>query len=139
MLSTPETRTVKLYRSPELPGQWIGNDSEGALVRWPDEPGGWAKRTPYTGGKRQLEEVEPALARGTRWPGAGRAPRPRDPAGMRSDTQIGLRATKQERAKWERAAEVHEQSLTTWARDELNTAADRTLEGNAAPRSKNKP
>ena len=60
--------------------------------------------------------------------------------GKPSDTQIGIRATKEERAVWERAADVREQSLTGWARDELNVAAARTLdEHNARPRSKSKP
>jgi hypothetical protein len=132
---------MKLYRSPEYPGQWIGTDAEGALVRWPVEPGGWAKRTPYTGGKRQLEEVSPVLARGTRWPGAGRARRPRDPSGKPSDAQIGIRATQEERATWERAADAREQSLTIWARNELNAAATRTLDelADSRPRSKPKP
>ncbi len=132
---------MKLYRSPEYPGQWIGTDAEGALVRWPIEPNGWAKRTPYTGGKRQLEEVSPALARGTRWPGAGRAPRPRDPSGQPSDAQLGIRATQEERATWQLAAEAREQSVAAWARDELNVAAARTLAdlADSRPRSKPKP
>ena len=129
---------MKLYRSPEYPGQWIGTDAEGALVRWPMEPSGWAKRTPFTGAKRQLEEVSTALARGTRWPGGGRAPRPRDPTGKPSDAQIGLRATQDERALWERAADAREQSLTAWARNELNTAATRTLAELADSRSRPK-
>lgn len=128
VLSRPENGVVKLYRSPEHPGQWVGTDAEGALLRWPDEANGWTRRTPFTGSKRTLEEVEPALARGTRWPGAGRAPRPRDPAGKSSDAQIGIRATKEERALWERAAETRERTLTSWARDELTEAAKRTIE-----------
>jgi hypothetical protein len=129
---------VKLYRSPEYPGQWVGTDAEGALVRWPMEPGGWAKRTPFTGAKRQLEEVLPALARGTRWPGAGRSRRPRDPTGKPSDAQIGIRATQDERAMWERAADAREQSLTAWARNELTAAATRTLAELADSRSRSK-
>lgn len=130
---------MKLYRSPEYPNQWIGTDAEGALVRWPMETNGWLKRTPYTGGKRQLEEVSPALARGTRWPGGGRAPRPRDPAGMPSDAQVGIRATQEERATWQRAAEVRDQALAAWARDELNAAAARTLAELADSPSRSKP
>lgn len=132
---------MKLYRSAEYPGHWIGTDAEGALVRWPIEPGGWAKRTPYTGGKRQLEEVAPALARGTRWPGAGRAPRLRDPTGKPSDAQIGVRATQEERDMWRRAADVREQTLAFWVRTELNAAAARTLDEleDSRPRSKGKP
>jgi hypothetical protein len=103
------------------------------------EPNGWLKRTPYTGGKRQLEEVAPALARGTRWPGAGRAPRPRDPAGMPSDAQVGIRATQEERATWLRAAEVRDQALAAWARDELNAAATRILAELTDPPSRSKP
>ncbi|HWO20380.1 MAG TPA: hypothetical protein VNO30_16540 [Kofleriaceae bacterium] len=129
---------MKLYRSPEYPNHWIGTDAEGALVRWPMEPSGWAKRTPYTGGKRQLEEVLPALARGTRWPGAGRSRRPRDPAGKPSDAQIGIRATQEERATWQRASEAREKTLAAWVRDELNAAATRTLAELADSRSRSK-
>ena len=132
---------MKLYRSAEYPNHWIGTDAEGALVRWPMEPNGWAKRTPYSGGKRQLEEVVPALARGTRWPGAGRAPRLRDPTGKPSDAQLGVRATQDEYDTWRRASEAREQTLASWARNELNAAATRTLDeiSGSRPRSKGKP
>jgi len=131
---------MKLYRSPAMPNHWIGEDKLGGLVQWPAERGGWEQRTPYTGPKRQLEEVPPAMARGTGWPGGGRGPAPRAASGVPSKT-IGLRVTDDERTKWQRAADVHEQSLAGWARDELNSAADRTLsEADAArPRSKGKP
>jgi len=129
---------MKLYRSPEYPGQWIGTDAEGALVRWPIAPDGWAKRTPYTGGKRQLEEVSPVLARGTRWPGAGRARRRRDPSGKPSDAQIGIRATQEEHAGWQRAAELREQTFAAWVRDALNAESTRTLAELADSRSRPK-
>lgn len=99
---------------------------------WPAERGGWAKRTVYTGGKRQLEEVPPAMARGTGWPGGGRGPAPR--AGVAAKT-IGLRATDDERARWQRAADMRETNLAGWARDTLNAEADRTLgEADVKPR-----
>jgi len=127
----------KLYRSPDLPNRWIGEDQDGALVHWPAESGGWQRRTPYTGGKRQLEEVEPSLARGSGWPGGGRGPAPRSPSGAATKT-IGIRATPDERAKWERAATLRECGLTVWARDELNAAADRTIDELGATRSRPK-
>src|SRR5436190_12614430 len=95
---------MRLYRSQDLPGRWIGEDQDGALVHWPAERGGWARRTPYTGGKRQLEECEPALARGTGWPGGGRARRPRAPSGKLSKP-VTIRASDDEREAWEQAAE----------------------------------
>lgn len=131
--------SVKLYRSKEMPGHWIAED-HGALMIWPAEHGGWAKRTAYTGGKRQLEEVPRAMARGTGWPGGGRGPAPRAASGVPSKT-IGLRATPDEHDKWRRAAKKREQNLAGWARDTLNSEADRTLgEADAArPRPKGKP
>jgi hypothetical protein len=48
--------------------------------------------------------------------------------------------TTSERAKFQRAADRRDRGLTVWARDELNAAADRTLdEDTSRPRSKNKP
>jgi uncharacterized protein (DUF1778 family) len=52
--------------------------------------------------------------------------------------QIGIRATQEERATWEPAAEAREQSLTTWPRNELNAAATRTLDELADSRSRSK-
>lgn len=123
---------MKLYQSKELPGQWIGEDRHGALMTWPAEPGGWAKRTAYTGAKRQLEELEPALARGSGWPGAGRAPKPRAASGETSARQLAIRATSEELAAWERRASEENKRTSVWARDELNAAI-------ARPRSKSKP
>jgi hypothetical protein len=121
---------MRLYRSKDHPGQWIGEDEHGALMLWPARPRGWSKRTGYSGAKRQLEEVEPALARGTGWPGS---PVGRRPRGSRAaDTQLGIRATREERAAWQRAADDHARKLAEWARDELNAAA-------ARPRPKTKP
>ncbi len=116
-----ESRPVKLYRSREIPNHWIGEDKHGALMLWPAEPGGWAKRTAYTGGKRHLEEVEPALARGTRWPGGGRAPRPRAPSGAVS-TSFGLRVSPEERTSWKQAARERKMTLSDWVREALNNA-----------------
>jgi hypothetical protein len=123
---------VKLYKSKELPGQWIGEDKHGVLMKWPAEPGGWMKCTPYTGGRRQLEVAKPALARGTRWPGAGRAPRPRATSGEASTRQLAVRATPEEFAAWERRASEEAKLTSVWARDELNAVV-------ARPRSKGKP
>jgi hypothetical protein len=125
--------TMKLYRSPDHPGEWIGTDAAGALVRWPAERGGWAKRTPHTGGKRALEEVEPALARGSGWPGAGRAPKRRDPAGKPTNTSIGVKATTEERDAWTQRAQDEGKSISGWARDTLNAEVARPL------RPRNKP
>src|SRR5215207_3700622 len=104
----------RLYRSEEHPDQWIGEDEHGVLMLWPRRPRGWAKRTGYTGGKRDLQEVEPALARGTGWPFGGRGPKSRSPSGAVSQ-MIGLRATVEERAAWERAA--GDRRLSDWMRD----------------------
>jgi hypothetical protein len=121
---------MKLYRSKEHPDHWIGEDEHGVLMVWPARPRGWAKRTGYAGSKRQLEEVEPALARGTGWPGGPVGRRPR--GNHASDTQLGIRATSDERAAWQHAADTTERNITVWARDELNAAAARI-------RSKGKP
>jgi hypothetical protein len=120
---------MKLYRSEELPGQWIGHDAEGALVRWPAERGGWLRRTPYTGGKRQLEEVEPVRARGSGWPGGGRGRPPRTTTAGRA---FAIRATDGEIEAWARLAEEEHKRPTVWARDELNASVARS-------RSKTKP
>ena len=123
-----------------MPNHWIGEDQLGGLVQWPMERKGWALRTPYTGPKRQLEEVPTAMARGSGWPGGGRGPAPRAASGVPSKT-IGLRVADDERARWQRAADVKEQTLAAWTRDELNAAADRVLgeADTARPRSKGKP
>ena len=131
---------MRLFRSKEHPDHWIGEDQHGALLLWPAEPKGWLRRTPYTGGKRQLEEVESALARGTGWPGGGYGPPPRAPSGKSSKT-LGVRVTEDERRYWQRAAKVRDQGLSDWVRDSCNEAADRTLGeiGDARTRSKPKP
>ena len=119
---------MRLYRSKEHPGHWIGEDAHGALMIWPAEPRGWTKRTHYDGGKRQLEEVEPALARGTGWPGGGKGRRPKRGAPAKGLT---IRVTDGERAEWERAAEDNEKGLSDWVRDTCNREA-------AAPRPRSK-
>jgi hypothetical protein len=123
---------VKLYKSKELPGQWVGEDKHGALMTWPAEPDGWTKRTAYAGARRQLEEITPALARGSGWPGAGRAPRPRASSGEASTRRLGIRATPTEYDAWEHRANEEDKRISDWARDELNAVV-------ARPRSKSKP
>ncbi len=123
---------MRLYRSEDLPGQWIGEDRHGALMTWPAEARGWTRRTAYTGARRQLEEVEPALARGSGWPGAGRAPKPRAATGEASTKRLGLRATPSEYEAWERRAEEEGKRISDWARDLLNAEAVR-LRGKSRP------
>lgn len=129
---------MRLYRSTEHPDFWIGEDAHGILMVWPAKPKGWTQRTGYAGARRQLEEVEPALARGTGWPGAGRARKPRAASGEASTKQLTIRLTEDEHSKWGRAAEVRAKNLAGWARDTLNSEADRTLEEAGAKR-KGKP
>ena len=126
---------MRLYRSPDLPGKWIGEDKEGALMVWPAEKRGWSRRTAYVGPRRALEEVEPALARGTGWAGGGRAHHPRSASG-RPSRPITIRVTDEERAAWEGAAGRAKRTLSEWCRDELNAAAERAGSGTArrAPR-----
>ena len=122
-----------LYRHKDHPGHWIAED-HGALMIWPAEPKGWTRRHAYTGSKRGFEEVPPAMARGTGWPGAGRGPAPR--AGVAAGT-TGLRATDAERARWKQAADKRGQPFASWARDMLNSEADRVLgPGDVKPRPK---
>ena len=111
---------MRLFRSTDHPDHWIGEDEHGVLMLWPARPRGWVKRTGYVGTKRQLEEVEPALARGTGWPFGGRGPKARSPSGKVSK-MIGMRVTDEERAAWESAARGSK--LSDWMRDTLNAAA----------------
>ena len=120
---------MRLYKSAEYPGQWIGTDAEGALVRWPAERGGWQRRTPYTGPKRALEEVDPVRARGSGWPGGGTGRPLRHGAPTR---MFGIRATGDEITSWTQRAEEAHKRPAVWARDELNASA-------ARPRGKSKP
>lgn len=135
-----ESAPMRLFRSQEHPDHWVGEDEHGVLMLWPARPRGWAKRTGYSGGKRQLEEVEPALARGTGWPFGGRGPKSRSPSGVVSKT-VGVRATAEERAAWERAAGGRR--LSDWIRDLLNAAAAATPVAPSPParasRSRSKP
>lgn len=124
---------MRLYRSTEHPGFWIGEDAAGSLMLWPATPRGWPKRVGYGGGKRQLEEVEPREARGTGWPGGGVGRRPLRGAPSKSLT---IRVTDQERGAWEHAASVNEQGLSDWIRDACNTVAATTA--SARPRAKSK-
>lgn len=122
----------RLYRSRDLPGQWVGTDQAGALMLWPAEKRtGWAKRVGWTKGTRGLEEVAPALAKGTGWPGGGRAHHPRSATGLPSKP-FTFRATEEERALWESAAKHLKRTLSKWCRDELTTAAKRVMGSEAA-------
>jgi len=112
---------VRLYRTTALPTSWIGEDELGALVSWPRERLGWLRRTPYSGRRSDLEEVPPALARGTRWPGAGSGRPPRTDGA--ASKNVTIRASDAERAAWEQAA--GNLALATWAQRELNAAARR--------------
>lgn len=116
---------MKLYRSRDLPGRWVGEDQDGALVHWPAEPGGWARRTPYTGPKRGLEQAEPILARGSGWPGGGRGRAPRSAAGEVSTERVTLRATKAEIEAWEQRAAAEDRPVSAWGRDTLNAEVAR--------------
>jgi hypothetical protein len=116
----------------------IGEDRHGALLIFPAKVRGWASRTPFVGSRLELEEVSPALARGTKWPGAigGKS---RDPSGAPSRT-VGIRATDDERAAWQRAADASGIRLTDWARRSLNQIAARAVAKVARPkRSRSKP
>ncbi len=89
----------------------------------------------YTGQRRVLEEVEPALARGTGWPGGGTGRKPRT-GGEPSNRRITLRATDAEADAWEERAGAAGKGVTVWARDELNTAVKRDLDADATKRRK---
>jgi len=123
---------MRLYRSKDHPGHWVGEDAHGALMLWPATPRGWLKRTSYAGSKRQLDEVEPALARGTGWPGGGTG---RRPARGELSKPLTIRVTDRERGAWERAAKERDRGLSDWIRDTCNAAAG----DDARPRSKGKP
>jgi hypothetical protein len=125
---------MKLYRSPDHPDHWIGEDEHGVLMIWPARPRGWAKRKGYVG-KRQLEAVKPAFARGTGWPGGGRGPTARSgPGGVTKP--VGLRATTEERDAWKAAAGARK--LSDWMRDTLNAAAREALAASPTARSRTK-
>ena len=68
---TTMTKSLRLYESKHYSDRWIGEDERGLLWYWERRQGGWAQRGPHAGRRRNLTEVEPALARGTGWPGAG--------------------------------------------------------------------
>lgn len=115
---------MKLFRAADRPGFWIGEDKQGVLQVWPAKPRSWGKREGFVGRRDDLEEVDPALARGTGWPGGpvGRKPQ----ADKAADTQVNIRTTWEERTAWEQTAErVGRRSMTSWARDELNAAVMR--------------
>jgi hypothetical protein len=125
-------RLLRLYRSKDNPGHWVGEDAYGSLMIWPATPRGWSKRTGYAGSKRQLEEVEPALARGTGWPGGGAG---RRPSRGEASKPLTIRVTTQERGAWERAAKERDRALSDWIRDTCNAAAI----DDTRPRAKGKP
>jgi len=126
---------MKLFRARDMPNHWIGEDKLGGLVYWPKQRAGWTQRTPYTGSKRKLEEVDPALARGTGWPGGGRGPAPRAMSGTASKS-LTIRVTDAERSAWENAAREQDRRLSDWIRDTCNAAAPPS---DMRPRSKSKP
>src|SRR5262245_43432944 len=111
---------MRLFRSKDHPEHWIGEDAHGSLMLWPATPRGWTKRTSYHGSKRQLQEVEPSLARGTGWPGGGTG---RRPTRGEPSKPLTIRVTNKERGAWERAAKERERGLSDWIRDTCNTAA----------------
>lgn len=121
---------MKLYKSKEHPGHWIAQDEgPGTLVIWPAAPRGWSKRKFLARTLREvdhldLEEVDPALARGTWWPGTPRSARgPRPRAGVAAQAR-SIRATDAEVAAWSEAAAPG--SWRTWATRTLNEAAGRS-------------
>lgn len=119
---------MRLYRSREIADAYIGEDKAGALVVFPAKPRGWAKRTPYLGSKRSLEEVSPAEARGTGWPGAIGG-KPRAASGEASVYQISVRVTAEERELWLAAA--GEGRLADWIRSTLTAAARQRVKSKA--------
>jgi len=123
---------MRLFRSKEHPDHWIGEDAHGVLMIWPVRPRGWMKRNGYAGSKRVLEEIDPALARGTGWPGTRGGRRPLRGAPSKPLT---LRVTDAERAAWQRAA--GERKISDWIRDTCNAAAP--IAEITRPRSKPKP
>ena len=64
-------KPLRLYVSKYYPDRWIGEDERESLWYWERIEDGWARRGPHEGRRRNLTEVDPALARGTGWPGAG--------------------------------------------------------------------
>lgn len=123
---------MRLFRSKDHPGHWVGEDAHGSLMTWPATPRGWSKRTGYAGPKRQLEEVEPALARGTGWPGGGSG---RKPSRGEPSKPLTIRVTDQERGAWESTAKERSQGLSDWIRGTCNAAATEA----PRPRAKGKP
>jgi hypothetical protein len=120
---------MRLYRSKEHPDHWIGEDEHGVLMIWPARRRGWLKRTAYAGAKRQLEEVESALARGTGWPFG---PVGRRPQRGETSRPLTIRVTDTERGAWQRSADKQQRGLSDWVRDTCNGAAT----DDAKPRSK---
>ncbi len=69
-----------LYRSDFLPGMWVTWDynarpEAAGLVMFPQGPGGWEKRKPYTGNTLNiLQRVPEPLRRTVDWPGKNKTP-----------------------------------------------------------------
>jgi hypothetical protein len=110
---------LRLYRSDEHPDQLVGEDQHRALVVFPATPKGWARRTPYTGERSKLVEISPALARGTKWPGA-RGGRVADPSGKPRSRFVAIMATDEQRARWAAAAAERGLTLSQWTREALD-------------------
>jgi len=122
------SKEAKLFHCNAMPDRWIGTDEAGELVHWPREEGGWAHRTVFHMGRKILVEVEPALARGTGWFGAGAGRPPRGAGGIvggSASSPVTIRATDEERQTWEAAAKKTGQKLSEWAREKLNKAASK--------------
>lgn len=120
------TKEAKLYHCNAMPDRWVGTDESGALVHWPRQEGGWAHRTVFNQGRKILVEVEPALARGTGWFGAGVGRPPRGAGGIvggSPSAPVTIRASEEERTAWEAKAKAKNQKLSEWAREMLNRAA----------------
>jgi hypothetical protein len=121
---------LRLYRPRDIPDHLVGEDRAGALLLFPATARGWAKRTPYTGPKKALDEVKPSEGRRTGWPGAIGG-KPRSETGKPSAHSIGVRVTDDERAAWEHAA--GDMRLSDWIRATLNDAATAARRGKAKP------
>jgi hypothetical protein len=110
---------VKLYRPRDRSDVLVGEDKAGALMIFPAQPRGWAKRSAYKGSKKSLDEITASEGRRTGWPGAigGKTRTP----GQASVYQISVRVTAEERELWVAAA--GEGSLADWMRSTLTAAA----------------
>ncbi len=58
-MATPakEPTVLHLYRTDHLPGYWIASTIGEVWYRFPDEPNGWAERSPFADFRYSLEEI----------------------------------------------------------------------------------